>query len=90
MFYKYFDKEPQPFGSAFSDIKLFTYGTKSRSYELRSLPYRVIADRFAEYKADGNVESAVKCCHTRRIISKSLKHEEDLGAMADLCEIALE
>jgi hypothetical protein len=50
----------------------------------------VIADRFSEYKADGNIESAIKCCHTRRIISKSLRHEDDLGAMADLCEIALE
>jgi hypothetical protein len=68
LFYKFFDKEPRPFGDPLTDKKVFTFGFKSRSYDLRSLPYRVIADKFNEYKADGNIESAIKCCHTRRII----------------------
>ena len=90
LFFKHLLKEEHPFGEPSRNCDQFIYGVKGKSYQIRSLPYIQLAEKFEQYKADGKLESAIKCCHIKRIIQKSLMNKEDLQALADLCEIALE
>lgn len=63
---------------------------KCKSYGLRNLPYKILADKHKEYKNEGKIENALKCCRMKRLMKKLLEDKEDVSTIADVCEISLE
>ena len=89
-FFKEFGKSEMPFGppdKAFFRIELVP---KSRTFGLRNLPYRILAEKYQEFKQEGHVENALKCCQMRRLMKRALEDKEDISTLADICEIALD
>ena len=79
-----------PFGApekSFTKIELMP---KSKSYGLKNLPYKILSDQYKEFKADGQIENALKCCKMRRLMRRSLEDREDVSTIADICEISLD
>lgn len=79
-----------PFGSpdrAYVRIELVP---KSRTYGMRNLPYKLLSDKYKEYKDDGQIENALKCCKMRRIMKRCLEDREDISTLAEICEISLD
>lgn len=64
--------------------------SKCKTYGLRNLPYKLLADKHKEYKTEGKIENALKCCKMKRLMTKLIEDKEDIGTIADVCEIALE
>jgi len=63
---------------------------RSKTYGLRNLPYKLLADKYREYKSEGKIENALKCCRMRRLMKRLLDDREDVSTIADVCEISLE
>jgi hypothetical protein len=63
---------------------------KNRTYGLRNLPYKLLADKYKEYKSEGKIENALKCCRMRKLMKRLLEDKEDVTTIADVCEISLE
>jgi len=46
---------------------------KARSYGLRNLSYKMLADKYREYRNEGRIENALKCCKMKRLMKKLLE-----------------
>ncbi len=71
-YFKKFGKSTTPFGPperAFSRLEIFG---KTRTYGLRNLSYKMLADKYREYRAEGKIENALKCCKMKRLMRKLL------------------
>ena len=63
---------------------------RSRTYGLRNLSSKLLGDKYREYKAEGKLENALKCCKMKRLMKRLLEGKEDVATIADICEIALD
>lgn len=63
---------------------------RSKTYGLRNLPYKLLADKYKDFKNEGNIETALKCCRMKRLMKRLLEDREDVSTTADVCEIALD
>lgn len=63
---------------------------RSKTYGLRNLPYKLLADRFKQYKSEGKIENALKCCKMKRLMKRLLEDREAISTISDICDIALE
>jgi hypothetical protein len=63
---------------------------RSKTYGLRNIPYKLLADKYREFKTEGNIEVALKCCRMKRLMKRLLEDKEDVSTAADICEIALD
>lgn len=67
-----------------------------RTYGLRTLSYKLLADKYREYRQNGVVENALKCCKMKRVMKRLLEGQikggrnDDVATIADICEIALD
>jgi hypothetical protein len=50
----------------------------------------LLSDKYKDYKNEGKIENALKCCSMRRLMKRLLEDREDVSTIADVCEIALE
>ncbi len=62
---------------------------------MRNLAYKLLAEKYRDYRAEGKIESALKCCKMKRLIRRLLESGEggradDVATIADICEIALD
>ena len=57
-FFKDFDKSPEPFGSQKNPTHEFELLPKTRTYKFRNLMYNSIAQKFRDYKNNGNLMEA--------------------------------
>lgn len=89
-FFKEFGKSDMPFGKPEENFQRIEIIGKSKTYGLRNLPYKLLADKYREYQAEGKIENALKCCRMRRLMKSLLEEREDVQTIADLCEISLE
>ena len=63
---------------------------RSKCYGLRNLPYKLLSDKLKQYKAEGKIENALKCCKMKRLMKRLLEDREDISTISDICDIALE
>lgn len=78
-------KSEKPFTKQIKDI----VGV-SKVYELRNVPYRVLAERYKEYRKNGKNELALKALKMKMTITKYLEDKIDVTALAEIAEILLE
>ena len=62
---------------------------------MRNLSYKMLADKYKEYRTEGRIENALKCCKMKRLMKRLLEQgiggkTDDVGTIADICEIALD
>jgi tetratricopeptide (TPR) repeat protein len=62
----------------------------SKVYGLRNLPYRVLAERYKEYRRNGKNELALKTLKMKMAITRFLEGRVDTGAVAEIAEILLD
>jgi len=89
-FFKEFGKVESPFGNPEQSAKYVELKGKNRTYQLRNVTYSQLANQFKEFKNEGSIEKALKCCRMRRIMKKLLTDQEDIGIVAELSDLALE
>jgi len=89
-FFKEFGKVEMPFGPPDKTYTRIELIPKSKTYGLRNLPYRILAEKYLEFKQEGHIENALKCCQMRRLMKRALEDKEDISTLADICEIALD
>ena len=89
-FFKEFGKSEQPFGVPDKSFWRIELEGRSRTYGLRNLSYKLLADKYRDYQAEGKIENALKCCKMKRLMKRLLEDREDVATIADICEIALD
>lgn len=52
-FFKEFGKSEMPFGPPEKTYHRIQLVPKSKTYGLRNLPYRILADKYQEFKSEG-------------------------------------
>ena len=77
---------------AFSRVQILG---KTESYGLRNLSYKLLAEKYREFRTEGRIESALQCCKMKRVMKRLLEQGEggkadDVSTIADICEIALD
>jgi len=85
-----------PFGApekAFTRVEILG---SAKTYGLRNLSYKMLADKYREYRSEGRIENALKCCKMKRLMKRLLLGQgiggktDDVATIADICEIALD
>lgn len=89
-FFKEFGKSEQPFGNPEKSFNRLEIVGKARTYGLRNLSYKLLSDKYRDYKAEGKIENALKCCKMKRLMKRLLEDKECVATIADICEIALD
>lgn len=56
LFFKDIFKTEKPFGNPATSYTKFKYGQKSRTFNLRGIPYKILSEKNAEYKSNDRVE----------------------------------
>ena len=77
---------------AFSRMQLLG---KTQSNGVRNFSYRLIVEKYREFRTEGRIESALQCCKMKRVMKRLLEQGEggkadDVSTIADICEIALD
>jgi hypothetical protein len=62
-----------PFGAPERSYTRIEIVGKARSYGLRNLSYKMLADKYREYRNEGRIENALKCCKMKRLMKKLLE-----------------
>lgn len=62
----------------------------SRVYGMRNIPYKVLAERYKEYRSAGKNELALKALRMKMTMTKFLEDCADVTALAEIAEILLE
>lgn len=68
----------------------FKIGCKAKTFRMKGIPFKVMAERFPDYKTEGRVEMAFKSCQMKRLMKKAIDRRDDASAIADLAELALD
>ncbi len=89
-FFKEFGKTEMPFGPPDKSYLRIELVPKSKTYGLRNLPYRILANKYQDFKQDGQIENSLKCCQMRRLMKRALEDKEEISTLADICEISLD
>jgi hypothetical protein len=85
-----------PFGNpetAYSRIEIVG---RVKTFGLRTLSYKLLADKYREYRQEGRIENALKCCKMMRMMRRLLEGQikggksDDVATIADICEISLD
>lgn len=63
---------------------------KTRVYELRTLPTKVLSERYKEYRAGGKSEAALKACAMKLNFHKLLEGRVETTTLAEIAEVLLE
>ncbi len=71
-YFKKFGKSSTPFGQPDRTYSRIEILGKTRTYGLRNLSYKMLADKYREYRAEGKIENALKCCKMKRLLRKLL------------------
>lgn len=79
-----------PFGQPDKSYLRIEIVPKSKTYGLRNLPYRILANKYQDFKQDGLIENSLKCCQMRRLMKRALEDKEEISTLADICEISLD
>jgi hypothetical protein len=61
-----------PFGApekAFTRVEILG---SAKTYGLRNLSYKMLADKYREYRSEGRIENALKCCKMKRLMKRLL------------------
>lgn len=78
-------KSEKPFTKQIKDI----LGV-SKVYGLRNIPYRVLAERYKDYRKNGKNELALNALKIKMSITKYIDDKIDVTALAEIAEILLE
>ena len=69
----------------------------TRTYQLRNLSYRLLAEKYRDFRSEGRIESALQCCKMKRVMKRLLEQRDDnriiiddVQTVAEICEIALD
>ncbi len=94
-YFKEFGKSETPFGPHDRSYHRIEIVGKAKTYGLRNLSYKMLADKYREYRNEGRIENALKCCKMKRLMKKLLDQgiggkNDDVATIADICEIALD
>lgn len=90
-YFKEFGKTETPFGQPDRTFNRIQIVGKSKSFGLRNLSYRLLAEKYREFRTEGRVENALQCCKMKRIMKRLLDQgTDDVSTIADICEIALD
>lgn len=94
-YFKEFGKSETPFGPHDRSYHRIEMVGKAKTYGLRNLSYKMLADKYREYRNEGRIENALKCCKMKRLMKKLLDQgiggkNDDVATIADICEIALD
>jgi len=85
-FFKEFEKQAEPFGSAKNPAYEFELVPKTRTYRFRNLMYNSIAQKFRDYKNNGSLAEAYETCKMRKHLNKCLLGEDaEIRTKLDLC-----
>jgi len=85
-----------PFGPPHLSYTRIQLVGRVRTYGLRTLSYKLLADKYREYRQEGRIENALKCCKMKRVMKRLLEGQirggrnDDVATIADICEIALD
>lgn len=75
----------KPFKDQIKDLK-----AKSKVYGFRNIPYKVLAERYKEYRNTARHELALKALKMKMVITKLLEDRTDVTSLAEIGEILLE
>lgn len=73
-----FGKSEYPFGDPEKEYKKVRILGKSKTYGMRNIPYKQLANELKNFQSVGNIENTLKGCRMKRTIKFLLEDKEDI------------
>ena len=71
-FFHKFRKSEKPFGEPKDAQKKFEFVTRSKTYQLRIIPYKELYNRVREFKNKQNINDSLECAYNMKIMHLAL------------------
>lgn len=85
-----FGRAEKPFGEVETAYRMFSITPRTKTYQMRSRPFKQLTDRMNQQVNEQRIDEALKSGHLKLRLHYSLHGKLDLTALADMAELAID